>query len=208
MKPVICLVGHAGAGKDTVAQILCSVYGLRNVALSTPLKLVCTIIYGLSVEQLSDPQLKEVEDPRWEKSPRRLMQLTGTEALREVVDDHVWIKAARLAIDRELAHAACHGVVVTDCRFQNEVDFFKKTYGDACKVVKIERPGITQSAHASEAEIDTMKNVNHWIVNNSSISDLHAKTKALVEEMSSPLAPLPEPCPQNYRSLAQMLGWE
>lgn len=115
---VIGVCGAIGAGKDTVANILVDKFGFKRVAFADKLKEACRIIYSFSDEQLYGTQAqKEAIDPYWGASSRSLMQRTGTQALRHVIDSDIWVKA----LMQTLLQSGGGRYVISDCRFENEV---------------------------------------------------------------------------------------
>ena len=65
---IIGIAGKAGAGKDTVANILVEKFGYAKVSFADPLKRVALDLWGFTEEQLWGPSEKRNEpDPRWPK---------------------------------------------------------------------------------------------------------------------------------------------
>jgi len=131
---VIGVCGAIGAGKDTVANILVDKFGFKRVAFADKLKEACRIIYGFSDEQLYGTQAqKEAIDPYWGVSPRSLMQRTGTQALRNVIDNDVWVKA----LMQTLLQSGGGRFVISDCRFENEVKMVHSLGGELWNVERV-----------------------------------------------------------------------
>lgn len=62
----IVLSGEAGAGKDSVADLLASKHGYNKVSLSDAMKEFCGRVFGFSREQLYGPShMRNAPDPRW-----------------------------------------------------------------------------------------------------------------------------------------------
>ncbi len=161
---IIGLCGRAGSGKDTAAQALIS-EGFVRIAFADPLKEAARAIFGLTRKQ-TDGDLKEVVDKFWGKSPRRIMQLLGTEAVRGCIDDDVWIKAAR----RRVIRLPSRRVVITDVRFPNEADAIRSWGGE---IWRIERPGLNAvEPHASETAMQDYK-ADLTVRNEAAVEDLH-----------------------------------
>lgn len=53
--PIVLVVGQAGSGKDTVANILANEYGGARIALADPIKDLARSIFGFTDEQLWGP---------------------------------------------------------------------------------------------------------------------------------------------------------
>jgi hypothetical protein len=63
---LIVLSGEAGAGKDSVADILVDSHGYEKFSLSTEMKVFCGKVFGFSDDQLYGPSnFRNAPDPRW-----------------------------------------------------------------------------------------------------------------------------------------------
>lgn len=66
MTKLIVLSGEAGAGKDSVADILVDFHGYEKFSLSDEMKVFCQRIFGWTDEQLWGPShFRNVPDPKW-----------------------------------------------------------------------------------------------------------------------------------------------
>lgn len=145
--PNVALVGFKGSGKTTAANYLVQEYSYKKMSLAGPLKEAVQTMFRLSDSQLYDPVAKEVEDPRWGMTPRKILQLVGTEVGRQVSED-VWIK--NLLWRMRPYNQVQNPVVVDDCRFVNEAQGLKDV---GTLVIGIRRPGLRVDNHASELEM-------------------------------------------------------
>lgn len=166
MGRVIGITGLAGSGKSTVARILEN-YGYTRYAFADPLKKSVQAIFGFSDEQLWG-DLKEVVDPRWGVTPRRVLQHIGTEHHRDNpvpgIQGSIWIKCFENAVDANPTQL----FVVEDVRFVDEANAIHKMGGIVIRVV---RPGILAGSHASETS-GSLIAVNATVVNDGSFDDL------------------------------------
>lgn len=156
---IIGLNGKAGAGKDTAANHLVSQYGFVKIGFADPLRQVCKTVFGLTDAEMSDRALKETILDRYPRlTPRKIMQVVGTEAFRNNFDG-VWIEAF-------LQQARKHQrVVASDCRFPDEGAAVQALGGKLVRVVAIDSPFETpDSGHASEAVVNTV-NADHEVTN-------------------------------------------
>ena len=149
--PTVGLCGYAGSGKDTAAEALVA-RGYTRIAFADPVREVALAInpmigYGELQKRLSSL----VRDLGWTKAKkipevRRVLQATGTDAIREVLGRDTWVQVARRK------RAAVNGpVVFTDCRFPNELEFIEDLGG---VTIWIDRPGYGPAlGHASETSV-------------------------------------------------------
>lgn len=78
--------------------------------------------------------------------PRKILQTVGTEIIRNNLDKDIFLKLADKRIDK-----TTRNVVITDCRFSNEREWFKKQNATLCL---IKRPQLTfTDGHSSENDL-------------------------------------------------------
>lgn len=56
---IICLAGKAGAGKDTMADVLVAKHGYHRIALADPLRELCTSVFRMDYALFSDADKKD-----------------------------------------------------------------------------------------------------------------------------------------------------
>ncbi len=165
MPVVVGINGIAGAGKDTVAKMVALSlstdhnFKVQHFAFADNLKKAASIIFNVPLEDFYDRAKKEETIPYWGMSPRQMAQLLGTEACRKGIRDDIWIKS----LESSIASSNADIVFVTDVRFDNEAEFTQK-YGFVVNLTRDTQELIKDSAHASEAGIDT-KWVKYNILN-------------------------------------------
>lgn len=175
-KKLIGLAGKAGAGKDTVADYLWEKEGAIKIAFADALRAAGTSIFGLDPQNFLDRDLKEEEVEYWGMTPRRMLQLLGTEATKPVFGDNIWLKRWFLSYSavRDTDH-----VVVPDVRFDVEADAIRNLGGT---IIHIVRPGAglpgTTGEHSSEAGIELLDG-DMYLSNSGSIYDLGPKVDHL-----------------------------
>jgi len=175
---VIAICGFKRTGKDTIADWFCAHHGYEKLKIADPLKRICNVLFNLTEQQLEGNE-KELTDPRWGVSPRRIMQFVGTEMmqykLQELmpqVDRTFWIKHL---IDRCSATKQ-EKVVISDVRFVHEYNALKSHYGREAVFIKVISDRNNQSDnHESEKEWLQIP-CDYAITNNTTttISDLHS----------------------------------
>lgn len=171
----------ARSGKDTVANYLVNNHSFVQESFAFPLKeYIGRQICGFTEKQLWG-SMKETIDPEWGMTPRKILQLVGTDALRNVVSNNFWI----IPMKRKLKDHIRNGrnVVVSDVRFVNEIELIKELSG---KIVKIERNNLEQISgfekHSSEFELETFDEWDYYLDNNGTLEDLYKKVDNLIND--------------------------
>lgn len=175
---IVGLSGKAGAGKDTVADLLVARHGFRKFAFGRSVKDACAAVFSFSHEQLyGSQQAKNSVDPAWGYSPRQAMQALG-DALRGALDSDVWVKS----LARQIELSGCDRVVICDVRYRNEIDWLVQQGGVA---IRIERPSSlsgNEAAHQSEIALDSFSGWDYIIRNESSIDRLTADVDNITKQ--------------------------
>lgn len=169
---LIGISGLAGSGKDTCADHLCSQYGFGRDSFARPIKLFCKAAFGWS-ERHVNGDLKEVVDPAWQISPRRAMQLLGTECVRDTIHPDFWIKSMELRLSGP--------TVISDVRYPNEVEFVLRL-GKVWRLQRQDRRACADPTHPSETALLDWKQWSAEIDNNGTIAELWAKVDKLMEK--------------------------
>lgn len=106
-------------------------------------------------------------------TPRRLMQLIGTECGRNVLHPQIWVNSlfAEYKMDYK------HNWIISDVRFPNEANAIKDREGI---LIKINRDTGSFSDHISETALDEYENWGYVIDNNSSIVELIGKVREIL----------------------------
>ena len=142
---IIGICGFQGSGKDTVADYLVTNYGFEKLSFASALKDVVSAIFGWPRDKLEgitkeDRQWREEVDPWWAKelkivylTPRYVLRYFGTELFRRHWMPDIWVKV----IERKIVNLVYQkNIVVTDCRFENEINMLLR-YGG--KIVHVHR---------------------------------------------------------------------
>ncbi len=178
---IIALHGRAGAGKDTFAEYLSAERHFSRIAFADPLREFLMSQNPWVRNEKTDEfrRLNYVINAYgwqgYKKSPygadlRVLIQRTGTEAGREIINNDVWVN---ITTERVLSEK---DVIVTDCRFPNELEAMKNL---GAQTVKIVRPGERINDHSSEQDLPDM--AFDWLIYNSgTFKDLEHKAKSLL----------------------------
>ncbi len=146
---IIGLLGGEGAGKTTAAKYLEEKYDAMRYALATPLKEIVRLAFDLTNDQVYGTQAQKNEvDPRYNVSPRWLMRRIGTEGVRGVFGEYIWVEQTLNFIREDTPNLAA----IEDVRFINESDYLKDSGAKIIKLVNQSRPRV--AGHQSEEEWD------------------------------------------------------
>jgi len=151
---IIGLCGKKQSGKSTVARFLVE-QGFVELSWAYPLKeIVGRQLFGLNDDQLYGSEAaKEAIIPDWGYSARQILQLVGTECFRKVIRDDFWVVLGRRRL-QELAQRKTN-VVISDCRFPNEMEAIKSVGGFTMRVVKTGQ--VSTDTHPSENSLNDFK---------------------------------------------------
>jgi len=141
---IIGLLGFAGSGKGTAADILVS-KGFIKESFADPVKDAVAAIFGwertlLEGDTKESRDFREKRDEFWsdkfgyEVTPRYMLQLMGTEAGRDTFNKDLWIHSLEQRANRNKF------TVVADVRFPNECDFIRRVNGFIVRVVRGPEP--------------------------------------------------------------------
>jgi len=166
---IVGLVGAAGCGKSTVADIL-TAFSYHRLKFSQPLKDMLKSL-GLTDEH-TEGKLKEAPcDLLSGRTPRHAMQTLGTEWARDMMDKDFWLNIWKVKV------ASMNRVVSEDCRFKNEAALIKSLGG---QLWVIKRPGYELSGHSSETEMGDIKG-DYTIHNHGNEADLKMMVYGLLK---------------------------
>lgn len=175
---LIGLTGPAASGKDTVADLLVTHCGFIKLALADPLKAEVSDAFGVEPLYLTRRETKEhpmsslalrkcradgfvgrimiahqaqghILDLDAPRSPRTIMQWWGTDYRRAQSSDY-WTRQTSARISYLMQQRIATRIVITDCRFGNEVDMVRGTYGGLVWQIKRQGIGVPEGAHPSE----------------------------------------------------------
>lgn len=157
---VIGICGNAGTGKDSALNALFNSDLFKDVrangrvrrfAFADPLREIGKAV-GFTMEQMTDRTLKETTDEFWGISPRKFLQMAGTEMFRNVWRDDVWVQIGKRKI-LDFYHDKVGDPkiqFITDVRFPNEAQMIHDVGGI---IVRVTRDGFTKTgANLHESE--------------------------------------------------------
>jgi hypothetical protein len=198
IKQIIGICGFIGSGKDTAADYLVNFHEFRRDSFATTLKDAVAAVFCWDRELLEGRtkqarEWREQVDPWWADrlnmpglTPRLALQLWGTEVCRRGFHDDIWIAS----LEARLRNST-DNIVISDCRFPNEIKAIKNAGGIVICVERGIQPhwvhiaaqankGLASAAkwlsdekiHASEtAWVGT--NFDYIVDNNSTVDELY-----------------------------------
>jgi len=141
IKMIIGICGFIGSGKDTVADYLVNVHGFRRESFANTLKDAVAAVFGWDRVMLEGRtkearEWREQVDPWWSQrldmpnlTPRWVLQYWGTEVCRRGFHDDIWIAS----VENKL-RTSKDNIVISDCRFPNEIVSIKNAGGSIVRV--------------------------------------------------------------------------
>jgi hypothetical protein len=144
---IIGICGLIGSGKDTIADYLQNIHQFRRESFAHALKDAVAQVFGWDRELIEgrtreSREWREQVDTWWAErlnmpnlTPRYVLQVWGTEVARKSFHDDIWIAA----LENKLRKTH-DDVVISDCRFPNEIKAIRDAGGIVIRVVRGPEP--------------------------------------------------------------------
>jgi hypothetical protein len=137
---IIGICGLIGSGKDTIADYLQNIHQFRRESFAHTLKGAVAQVFGWDRELLEgrtreSREWREKQDDWWTNrlgvavTPRWVLQQWGTEVARKGFHDDIWIAS----LENKLRKTT-DDVVISDCRFPNEIASIRNAGGVVIRV--------------------------------------------------------------------------
>jgi hypothetical protein len=177
---IIGICGFIGSGKDTIADYLVNFHEFRRESFANTLKDAVSSVFGWDRTMLEGRtkearEWREQVDPWWAArldmptlTPRWVLQYWGTEVCRKGFHDDIWIAS----LENKIRNSKDH-VVISDCRFPNEIASIRNAGGQIVWVKRGELPDW----------YDVAVNANqgyNWAVQELKMRKIHASETAWV----------------------------
>jgi len=194
---IIGICGFIGSGKDTVADYLVNFHDFRRESFASSLKDAVANVFGwdrvlLEGRTASSRAWRETTDEWWSNrlgmqiTPRWVLQNWGTEVLRVGFHDDIWIASLENKI-----RTSKDNIVITDCRFENEIQAIKNAGGLVFRVKRGDEPEWYKDACDANAgdkcsrSIEAKQRMDALRVHPSEWSWLGADFDAVIENSTS-----------------------
>jgi hypothetical protein len=140
---IIAICGLIGSGKDTIADYLQNIHQFRRESFAHTLKDAVAAVFGWDRELLEgrtreSREWRETVDTWWAArldmptlTPRWVLQYWGTEVARKGFHDDLWIAS----LENKL-RSTHDDIVISDCRFPNEIKAVKAAGGVVIRVTR------------------------------------------------------------------------
>jgi hypothetical protein len=205
---IIGVCGLIGAGKDTIADYLVNIHEFRRDSFAATLKDAVSLVFGwdrtlIEGRTKQSREWREQVDVWWAErlnmpnlTPRWILQYWGTDILRNYFHDDLWIAS----LENKLRNSQ-DNVVISDCRFPNEIRGIQQSGGYVIRVSRGEDPWWydiavranqgnldaqavldSHNIHASETSwVDTK--FDRVLDNNGTLEDLFTQINDLLQDL-------------------------
>ena len=197
---IIGICGLIGSGKGTVADYLIGQHNFQKISFADKLKDAVAEMFDWPRQMLEGvtPQSRgwrERPDVFWsnelgrEITPRYVLQVFGTECMRQGFYDGIWVSFVK----KKIQDNPTTNWVIPDTRFPNEVDMIKTIGGSVWCVQRGDNPQWFNEYKNNNVEPKDIhpsewawahSNFDHTIVNDSTVDDL---CSAIADKINSPL---------------------
>ena len=174
---IFLIAGKARSGKDTVADIMEKHYEAKGQK-----------VVKLGFSEHIKTYAKKITgwDGNDKTKPRELLQVLGTDIIRNKIDKDFFVK--RTCEDIVIYKYYFDVIIISDVRYPNELEEPKKRFQNVI-TVKVDRPNFEneltekEKKHATETALDNYTNYDYTIENDGDLNTLTNKVETLIEEV-------------------------
>jgi hypothetical protein len=197
---IIGICGFQSSGKDTIANYLIEHHGFQKLSFAGALKDVVSTMFGWPRDKLEgltpeDREWRNEVDLWWAQTleipqltPRYILQHFGTDLFRKHFHQDIWVKIVENKI-KQLTNNGIN-IVITDCRFENEIKLITKYGGNIIKVIR-DLPqwfhkyqsgiNVEEATLLHESEIGWIRSpCDYEVTNDGTLADLYEKIKCIL----------------------------
>lgn len=205
---IIGICGLIGSGKDTAADYLVNIHEFRRDSFAATLKDAVAAVFGWDRDMLegrtkSSREWREQPDAWWsqrlgqEITPRWILQYWGTEVCRQGFHDDIWIAS----LENKL-RSTRDDVVISDCRFPNEIRAIRRSGGTVIRIQRGADPAwfepVRQHLQQGTPRPADLPHASEWswagtefdrvIDNNGTLDQLYRHISDLVQDLQAATA--------------------
>lgn len=213
-KKIVAICGVIGSGKNTFAKAFID-NGYIDVSFAENLKDAVSAIFGwdrtlLEGDTKESREFRETVDVFWSEklgkdiTPRFILQNYGTDIMRKYFHDNIWI----YSLEKKINNIKSDKIIITDCRFPNEIKMIKDNFGIIIEVQKelpewyqyckeynnakvydihwnLEVPSDKFKIHSSEYSWIGINKPKYIVQNNGTVLDLEEKALEIIKELDN-----------------------
>lgn len=200
-KQLFLLSGKKQSGKDTIGEYFVKNYNFKKYFFSDALKTESSVILSRLTGYTSDyikyhfeyndfkNEIIPYRHNKKNRTNREFLQKLGSDWFKEFFNDSLWsdILCEKILLQEEDSDFS-NNVVVTDCRFIDEIDNIKEKLSKYYDIIilRVNRTynypllkkfklWLKRDKHISEIALDKYKGFDYVVTNDSSLNDLYAK---------------------------------
>lgn len=208
-RKIVAVNGLIGSGKDTFSKHFIDA-GFHRLSFAESLKDAVSVIFGWDRELLEGAteesrDWRDTTDTFWTKkldlgvdiTPRWILQNFGTNVIRKFFHNDIWL----LSLENKVRNSDWDKIIITDCRFPNELSFMRCNNGTIIEVQRGEKPSwydvavgynlfgaevkpsILAGIHESEWAWIGINEPDFVVKNDSTLQDLEAEAKRIITKI-------------------------
>lgn len=204
---IIGITGFAGSGKGTSSQYVIQQHDFIEISFAKAVKDALSVMFGwdrnlLEGDTPESRKWRETKDEFWSKkfnkdiTPRWAMQNFGTDLIRKHFKSDFWVNV----VEKFINENKNKNIIVSDCRFKNEIDLIISLGGQIVEIQPKELPKWYQVAvddnllginprnnlygvHLSEWDWVGYSQESIVIVNDGTIPELYSKMDSVIDSL-------------------------